>query len=155
MVHGGSDGKLGLTDLHRGELLSTWSGHESSISCLRLNREETAVWSLAEDGTLAHSSIIKTGNKVWEGQVNTDEDTKPAFCLSPDGDHILTATQSGSTIYRLPKSEAGSELSQLEKVLGLRGEHPTSAVDWSSGDCGPAVTGGTDGSVKIYTLLCQ
>ena len=43
----------------------------------------------------------------------------------------------------------------LVKVLGLRGEHPTSAVDWSAGDCGPAVTAGTDGAVKIYTLLCQ
>ena len=27
LVHGGRDGKLGMTDLHRGELLSQWSGH--------------------------------------------------------------------------------------------------------------------------------
>jgi len=155
LVHGGADGKLGLTDLNRGELLSTWPGHSSTITCLRLNREETAVWSLAGDGSLAHSSIIRTGHKVWEGQLGGEGGEKPAFCLSPDGDHILTGTQSGAVIYRLPRGEGETEPGQLEKVLGLRGEHPTSAVDWSAGDCGPAVTAGTDGSVKIYTLLCQ
>jgi len=154
LVHGGADGKLGLTDLHRGELLSTWSGHTTPISCLRLNTEETAVWSLARDGSLAHSSIIRTGNKVWSGSLGEGGE-RQEFCLSPDGDHILTGTQGGAVIYRLPKGDEDSETGQLEKVLGLRGEHPTSAVDWSAGDCGPAVTGGTDGSVKIYTLLCQ
>lgn len=155
LVHGGADGKLGLTDLNRGELLSTWPGHTTNITCLRLNREETAVWSLAGDGSLAHSSIIRTGHKVWEGQLGGEGCEKPAFCLSPDGDHILTGTQSGAVIYRLPSGEGETDSGQLEKVLGLRGEHPTSAVDWSAGDCGPAVTAGTDGAVKIYTLLCQ
>lgn len=155
LVHGGADGKLGLTDLNRGELLSTWPGHTTTITCLRLNREETAVWSLAGDGSLAHSSIIRTGHKVWEGQLGGEGGEKPAFCLSPDGDHILTGTQSGAVIYRLPRGEGETDSGQLEKVLGLRGEHPTSAVDWSAGDCGPAVTAGTDGAVKIYTLLCQ
>jgi len=149
LVHGGSDGKLGLTDLNRGELLSTWPGHSTTITCIRLNREETAVWSLAGDGSLAHSSIIRAGHKVWEGEIGVG----PGFCLSPDGEHILTGTQGGAVIYRLPRGETGD--TELEKVLGLRGEHPTSAVDWSAGDCGPAVTAGTDGAVKIYTLLCQ
>jgi len=154
LVHGGADGKLGLTDLNRGELLSTWPGHGDTITCIRLNRDETAVWSLAKDGSMAHSSIIRTGHKVWGGQLGGDTvGDRPAFCLSPDGDHMLTGTSGGAVIYRLPKGEA--ESGQLEKVLGLRGEHPTSAVDWSAGDCGPAVTGGADGAVKIYTLLCQ
>jgi len=156
LVHGGSDGKLGLTDMNRGELLSTWSGHSSAITCIRLNRDETAVWSLGEDGSLAHSSIIRAGQKVWEGQLGADAGgERPGFCLSPDGEHILTGTQGGAVIYRLPRGEEDNEEGQLEKVLGLRGEHPTSAVDWSAGDCGPAVTAGTDGAVKIYTLLCQ
>jgi len=156
LVHGGSDGKLGLTDLNRGELLSTWSGHTTNITCIRLNRDETAVWSLGEDGSLAHSSIIRAGHKVWEGQIGVETGgERPGFCLSPDGDHILTGTQGGAVIYRLPRGEGDNDQGQLEKVLGLRGEHPTSAVDWSAGDCGPAVTAGTDGAVKIYTLLCQ
>jgi len=153
LVHGGQDGKIGLTDLNRGELLSSWSGHTAPVVQVTLPPDETTVWSLAVDGSLTQSSMLQTGNKLWEGVVGGFAllDDLPRFCLSPTGDHILINSPPGGVIYKLPGKDEG----ELEKVLGLRDEQPVTAVEWSSGDCGPVFTGGSDGCVTISTLLCQ
>ena len=52
---------------------------------------------------------------------------------------------------------AGSQQQNLVKVLGLKGHksHAT-CTDWSaSNDCGPCVTAGYDGQIRISTLLSQ
>jgi hypothetical protein len=43
----------------------------------------------------------------------------------------------------------------LVKILGLRGHHPVTMVCWVPGECGPLLTAGLDGTVKISTLLSQ
>ena len=41
LIHGGLDGKIGMTDLHRGELLCVWSVHSSPITAIRLTPDHT------------------------------------------------------------------------------------------------------------------
>ena len=41
LIHGGQDGKIGMTDLHRGELLCVWAVHSSPITAIRLTNDQT------------------------------------------------------------------------------------------------------------------
>ena len=167
LLHAGVDGRLGMTDLHRGELLGVWLAHPAPVTSLALNADQTGVWSLAEDGSLVFSSIIRSNNnKVWEGSLprgdNTKEDAgkKTVFCLSSDSDHILVNGGGGAaSILRLPRPEAGAERGgRLEQVaeLGPGGScGRVSSILWSTGDCSPAITGHEDGTINIYTMLAQ
>ena len=48
-----------MTDLNKGELLSSWQPHSSTtVVQLCITADETSVWSLGKDGTLVHSSLL-------------------------------------------------------------------------------------------------
>jgi len=158
LIHAGVDGKIGMTDLHRGELLCVWSVHTSSITAIGLTTDQTGLWSLAEDNVMAFSNIIKLNDKTWEGQLPISEEktskvTKKTFNLSSDGYFFLTNSDGGSVIYRLPSVGSGNV--QFEKILELRSEEVVTSVSWSAGECGPVLTGDSHGNVNIFTLLSQ
>ena len=72
------------------------------------------------------------------------------FAFAGNGSHLLVCSSNGGVIYELQGDE-------LSKVLGLKGHkrHAT-CTDWSaSNDCGPCVTAGFDGQIRISTLLSQ
>ena len=67
----------------------------------------------------------------------------------------MTCSTAGGVIYEVVEDSSGEK--KLEKVLGLKGHrrHAT-CTDWSnSTDCGPCVTAGFDGQIRISTLLSQ
>ena len=68
---------------------------------------------------------------------------------------VLTCSSTGGVIYEVVEESNGDK--KLEKVLGLKGHrrHAT-CTDWSvNADCGPCVTAGFDGQIRISTLLSQ
>jgi len=164
LIHASIDGKVGMTDLNRGELLCVWSVHSSPVTCIVLNNDQTGVWSVSADYVMAFSNIVKTNDKVWEAtlpgysELITNTKVTPAICISSDGDHILTNSYGEANICKLPNvSGTEKEKHDLEMTLSLtRGDTcQVSSVLWSSGDCVPALCGLKDGSVKIFTLLSQ
>ena len=160
LIHGGMDGKVGMTDVSRGELLCTWSVHQRPVTSLRLNNDQTGVWSLAGDSSLAFSNIVRTNDKVWEGLVVGPEkyqDVKPSLCVSSSSDHMLTNCGGSASIYRLPNisgTDSSEPETKLEKMLTLTSEG-VSSVLWCGGECSPAITGHHQGQINIYTLLTQ
>ena len=96
------------------------------------------------------------------------------FISTGDGRHLLVCSSNGGVIYEMDDSDmtgsgygesssnnatsgSGSNNQNLVKVLGLKGhkKHAT-CTDWSaSNDCGPCVTAGFDGQIRISTLLSQ
>lgn len=72
------------------------------------------------------------------------------FSFAGDGKHVLTCSTNGGVIYEF--DDRG-----LEKVLGLKGHRThTTCTDWSAAnDCGPCVTAGFDGQIRVSTLLGQ
>jgi len=150
LVHGTSLGKICLSDPNRGELLASWAAHSSSVSCLRLSKDGTKVWSLDTEGRLCLSSTLQTGSRLWETMLGSSPVSLPSFCLCPQGDHMLTGGQGGGLVFSLGQGEGA-----LHKVLGLRSEEGVSAVAWSMAPTGTAFTGCRDGSIFVYTLLRQ
>ena len=113
---------------------------------------------MAEENILAFSNIIKLNDKTWEGQLPVSEErsskvTRKTLSLSADGDFFLTNSDGGSNIYRLPS--LSSDKVQFEKILELRGEEVVTSLTWSGGECGPVLTGDSQGNVNIFTLLSQ
>ena len=107
---------------------------------------------------MAFSNIIKLNDKTWEGKLpsseeKTDRDVKRTFNLSYDGDFFLTNSVGGSTIYRLPSVTSGNV--NFEKILELRSDEVVTSISWSSGECGPVITGDSHGNINIFTLLSQ
>lgn len=104
LVYGRDDGKVGLLDLHRGEVLASWLAHEPAVavSCLTLAQDETAVWSLGRDGGLIRSSLLRLGERLWAGGMGPPppHGLPPRMALAPDGEHILASTDSGGVVYR-------------------------------------------------------
>ena len=91
------------------------------------------------------------------------------FVFLGDGKHLLVCSSNGGVIYEMDDSDqvscygeslnlaATGSQQNLVKVLGLKGHksHAT-CTDWSaSNDCGPCVTAGYDGQIRISTLLSQ
>ena len=95
------------------------------------------------------------------------------YFFTGDGRHLLVCSSNGGVIYEMDDSDmagsgysessnnatsgSGSNNQNLVKVLGLKGhkKHAT-CTDWSaSNDCGPCVTAGFDGQIRISTLLSQ
>ena len=96
------------------------------------------------------------------------------YFFTGDGRHLLVCSSNGGVIYEMDDldmtgsgygesssnnatSGSGSNNQNLVKVLGLKGhkKHAT-CTDWSaSNDCGPCVTAGFDGQIRISTLLSQ
>ena len=113
---------------------------------------------MAEENILAFSNIIKLNDKTWEGRLPDSEErsskvTRKTLSLSADGDFFLTNSDGGSNIYRLPS--LSSDKVQFEKILELRGEDVVTSLTWSGGECGPVLTGDSEGNVNIFTLLSQ
>ena len=76
------------------------------------------------------------------------------FAFAGDGQHVLVSSVNGGVIYELHEENGEKKLS---KVLGLKGhQRHATCTDWSaSTDCGPCVTAGVDGQIRISTLLSQ
>ena len=124
VIHAGVDGKLGMTDPNKGELLCVWSAHSVPVTSISLNSDLTGVWSLAEDGSVVFSSIIRSHhNKVWEGVIPPEgakdgqgPSARITFSIASDSEHILTNARGSATIFQLPRtsetesSEAGPRL---------------------------------------------
>ena len=165
LIHAGVDGKLGMTDPNKGELLCVWLAHSAAVTSISLNSDLTGVWSLAEDRSLVFSSIIRSHhNKVWESlipqeDVTNDQDAvRGTFSVGPDSEHILTNAGGGAAIFQLPRvTETEVSPSELSRTLALTKAEagPVTSVLWGSGDCCPALTGHRDGTVSIHTLLAQ
>ena len=167
LIHAGVDGKLGMTDPNKGELLCVWLAHSAPVTSISLNSDLTGVWSLAEDRSLVFSSIIRSHhNKVWESlipqqteAVTDDQDAvRGTFSVGPDSDHILTNAGGTAAIFQLPQvAETDSCDSALSRTLALTKADAgaVTSVLWGSGDCCPALTGHEDGTVSIHTLLAQ
>ena len=158
LIHAGADGKLGMTDLHRGELLCVWSVHSAPVTSIRLNNDQTGVWSMAEDAVLAFSNIVRSNEKVWESGARSAPavTTRPVFSMSSDCDHVLTNESGAASLIKL--SPVPGANTDLETVLTLSSgdQGPvTTSVLWCTGDCSPALTGDNTGNIVIYTLLRQ
>ena len=71
-----------------------------------------------------------------------------------DGKHVLTCSTNGGILYRM--STTGNA-DKIEKDLELKGhKRHVTCTDWSaSNDCGPCVTAGFDGQIRVSTLLSQ
>jgi WD40 repeat protein len=163
-VASGSDGKVRIFDLRRrrGECISSWSvsGQPRPVLSLCLSQDETAVYAISAEGSFSGWSMYQSGQRIFEHQLSdpyyAQETVYPRnsfgrqFALAGGGKHILTCSTSGGVIYRFDNVK-------LEKVLGLKGHrrHAT-CTDWSaSNDCGPCVTAGFDGQIRVSTLLSQ
>jgi len=149
LVFATNQGQVGIFDLHRNESLAVWSGHTEMVYGLELSSDETTVWTTAKDGRLLQSSLLRPGDEVWSGELNTGGEYFGDFAVSPDNEHILAGTDSGAVVYRI-----GVE-GEMVKVLGIRGDSPITSVHWGSGDCGTILASSLDGAVKISTLLHQ
>ncbi len=84
------------------------------------------------------------------------------FALAGDGRHVLVCSGAGGVIYEMMGGGGGgasavAESPAFEKVLGLKGHRRhTTCTDWSAAaDCGPCITAGSDGHVRVSTLLSQ
>lgn len=176
LIHAGLDGTIGMTDMHRGELLCFWTVHSSPITAIGLTSDQTgyklppffqsnvydishfSLWSLAEDNVMAFSNIVTLNDKTWEGQLPFSEDrsslvSRKTFKLSSDGKFFLTNSNGGSFIYKLPC--VTSTVVKFQKILELRSEEEVTSVSWSPGECGPVLSGDCHGNINIYTLLSQ
>ena len=67
---------------------------------LELSSDETTVWTTAKDGRLLQSSLLRPGDEVWSGELNTGGEYFGDFAVSPDNEHILAGTDSGAVVYR-------------------------------------------------------
>jgi len=151
LIHGSETGQLAVTDLIKGELLSSWKPHSSTVVQLCITADETSVWSLGKDGTLVHSSLLSEHCRLWEAKLEVRVDASLAFCLAPDSDHFLIGTAHGAA---LCKVEEGSQ-SRYKEVLAV-GSLPWPTVgEWGGGDCGPVLIGGEGGTLTVVTLLRQ
>ena len=126
LIHAGVDGKLGMTDPNKGELLCVWLAHSAPVTSISLNSDLTGVWSLAEDRSLVFSSIIRSHhNKVWESLIpqlteavtDDQEAVRGTFSVGPDSDHILTNAGGTAAIFQLPQvAETDSGDSALSRT---------------------------------------
>ncbi len=163
-IASGTDGKVRIFDLRRrrGECISSWSVSEQPLPVLSLclSQDETAVYALTSEGKFSGWSMYQSGQRIFEHPLNDlyyeQETVYPRhswgrqFALAGSGKHILSCSTSGGVIYKFDGE-------RLEKVLGLKGHrrHAT-CTDWSSAnDCGPCVTAGFDGQIRLSTLLRQ
>jgi WD40 repeat protein len=168
IITGNSDGKVRIFDLRKRDCISSWSLSEtakasSQVLTLQMSSDETSIYALSSEGQFSAWSFIQTSQKLFETKLEdpyfTNENYPRAawgkqFAFAGDGNHVLTCSVNGGVIYEMVE-ENGEK--KLEKVLGLKGHrrHAT-CTDWSaSNDCGPCVTAGFDGQIRISTLLSQ
>lgn len=164
IISGSSDGKVRIYDLRKRDCISSWSlGTSEQRSCqvlsLQMSQDETNIYALSSEGQFSAWSFIQTSQKILEAKLDdpifcAENYPKAAcgkqFAFAGDGRHLLVCSTNGGVIYELVEDK-------LEKILGLKGHrrHAT-CTDWSaSNDCGPCVTAGFDGQIRVSTLLSQ
>ena len=128
-----------------------------------MSSDETSIYALSSKGQFSSWSFIQTSQKIFETDLEDpyfSETCYPRaawgkqFAFAGDGKHLLVCSSNGGVIYELEDENMDQKLT---KILGLKGHkrHAT-CTDWSaSNDCGPCVTAGFDGQIKISTLLSQ
>ena len=166
IITGNTDGKVRIFDLRKRDCISSWSLTDQTIPILTLqmSTDETCIYALSSGGQFSAWSFIQTSQKIFETNLEDpyfSSELYPRaawgkqFSFAGDGKHILTCSTAGGVIYEVVEDSSGEK--KLEKVLGLKGHrrHAT-CTDWSnSTDCGPCVTAGFDGQIRISTLLSQ
>lgn len=162
IITGNSDGKVRIFDLRKRDCISSWSLSDvvnSQVLTLQMSSDETSIFALNDQGQFSAWSFIQTSQKLFEVNLedfNSVEEYPRAawgkqFAFAGDGKHLLICSNNGGVIYQLEDDQ------KLVKILGLKGHkrHAT-CTDWSaSNDCGPCVTAGFDGQIRISTLLSQ
>ena len=170
-----------IFDLRRKDCISSWSVSPSAstpVLGIALSADETSVYALTSSGSFSAWSVYQSGQRIFEHQVEdpffSDGDgAAPCrqrtawgrpFALAGDGRHLLVCSASGGiggggSIGAGGVCGGNSSLpSSLENVLGLKGHrHHTTCTDWSAAndDCGPCVTAGREGHIRVFTLLSQ
>ena len=92
-------------------------------------------------------------NYFISGKYSHSAFSKQFAIAGNDGKHVLVCSTNGGILYKMSNTENGS----MENVLELKG-HKThiTCTDWSaSNDCGPCVTAGYDGRIRVSTMLSQ
>ncbi len=175
IIAGSTDGKIRIFDLRKRDVISSWSLDSPALT-VQMSSDETSIYALSSEGSFSAWSFIQTSQKLFGANVednyfkNRDHYPRAAwgkqFAFAGDGKHLLVCSSNGGVIYEVDgnaptmasvSSSKELEESKLSKVLGLKGHkrHAT-CTDWSvSNDCGPCVTAGFDGQIRISTLLSQ
>lgn len=166
IITGNSDGKVRIFDLRsKRDCISSWSLASDSgcqVLTLQMSSDETNIYALSSQAHFSAWSFIQTSQRVFDVQLEDSYFSQlelypraawgKQFAFAGDGSHLLVCSTNGGVIYQVDEDEG-----KLVKVLGLKGHkrHAT-CTDWSvSNDCGPCVTAGFDGQIRISTLLSQ
>lgn len=164
IITGNSDGKVRIFDLRKRDCISSWSLSEEpcQVLTLQMSGDETNIYALSSQAHFSAWSFIQTSQRVFDVQLEDSYFSQlelypraawgKQFAFAGDGSHLLVCSTNGGVIYQVDEEEG-----KLVKVLGLKGHkrHAT-CTDWSaSNDCGPCVTAGFDGQIRISTLLSQ
>ena len=159
IISAGVDGKVRIFDLRKRDCISSWSVHASQpILNIALSADETSIYAITADAKFGGWSLYQSGQRIFEHQLESSSFDANAsrglysrvMALAGDGKHLLTCGNGGGIIYKFGPSS-------IEKVLGLKGHRDvTTCTDWSSvNNCGPCVTAGKDGQIRVSTLLSQ
>ena len=90
---------------------------------------------------------------IFLGKYSHSAFSKRFAIAGNDGKHVLVGSTNGGILYKMSNSERDT----MKNVLELKG-HKThlTCTDWSaSNDCGPCVTAGFDGQIRVSTMLSQ
>ena len=149
---------------------------------LCLSADETAVYAVTSRGVFSAWSMYQSGQRMFEHRFDdpyfAQDTVYPRNCwgrqfsLAAGGRHILCCSTSGGVIYRFDSSKMakvlGLKVRQRYKIVSFSLQYPidiclfqghkrhATCTDWSSAnDCGPCVTAGFDGQIRVSTLLSQ
>ena len=162
IVTGATDGKVRIFDLRKKDCISSWTaGSPDPILTLQASSDDTSIHVLSEKGYFSTWSMVQTSQKLFGSQISDDyfDVTKwprsswsQQFTFTVDNRHLLACSTAGGIVY-----EINQEKGRIDTVVELKGHSGyTTCTDWStSTDCGPAVTAGHNGLIKISTLLIQ
>ena len=101
---------------------------------------------------ILYLEILRIEN-IFTGNYTNNAFSKKFAIAGNDGKHVLVCSRNGGILYRM--STIKNDI--MENVLELKGHkmHLT-CTDWSaSNDCGPCVTAGFDGKIRLSTMLNQ
>ncbi|XP_076363628.1 WD repeat-containing protein 91 isoform X1 [Tachypleus tridentatus] len=166
LLAGTSEGKICLFDMRTCECITNWVAHNGEVYSTQFSTDETACYTMGNDGKFIQWSINKTGQRISELSVHsgatgpftltghpTTHRHNPVgklFAFDCDGSHVLTCGGSGGIVYKLTSG-------MVSPLLSLGGHKwPVVTVDWSTPmDCGTCITGSLDGRIIVSTLLAQ
>ena len=97
--------------------------------------------------------MIRFFSFVFSDKYSHSAFSKQFAIAGNNGKHVLACSTAGGILYKMSDIETDT----MEKVVELKG-HKThlTCTDWSaSNDCGPCVTAGFDGQIRVSTMLNQ